>query len=525
MIEVDKGELKLIIKPRASVLLTKVSSFLTKQGVKSYLVGGFVRDLLLGRDTADIDIAVAGDALEIAPKVATALGGRYVLLDEVNRVGRVVLASKAAPSARGRWQLDFSTFKGSIEQDLARRDFTIDAMAIDLGRKLKKRGEAPLTLPIIDPFNGWNDLQRGVIRAVSEAAFKSDAVRLLRAVRLAAELGFGIDNETEALIRRYCPLIAGVAGERVREELLRLLATSRAGQFLTYLNELGLVTAMIPELNQAKGVKQPKEHFWNVFDHSIQTVAAVDFLLHEGAWEYASDEVSRLRRVAPWSTVLSQHFDLEVSSGSTRRSLLKLAALLHDIAKPQAKAIDAGGRMRFLGHAKQGAAIAVNILERLRFSGKEVKLVEAMVRHHLRPLQMSQNELPTRRAIYRYFRDTGGAGIDILFLSLADHLATRGPNLNLAQWQKHAQMVEYILSQRFQEETLVVPPKLIDGHDLINIFGLSPGPKIGEFLEAVREAQAAGELTTREEALAYINRFLTSPPDPLSLKGEGDEIE
>ncbi|MDI6815407.1 MAG: HD domain-containing protein [Dehalococcoidales bacterium] len=507
MIEVDKEDLKLFIEPKALSLLTKVSDFLTKQGVKSYLVGGFVRDVLLGRDTADIDIAVAADALEIAPKVATALGGRYVLLDEVNRVGRVVLADQAAPSAKGRWQLDFSTFKGSIKHDLARRDFTIDAMAVNLGKGLKKRGEAPLKLPIIDPFNGWNDLERGVIRAVSGAAFKSDAVRLLRAVRLAAELGFGIDNETEALIRGYCPLIAGVAGERVREELLRLLATSRVGQFLTYLNELGLVTAMIPELNQAKGVNQPKEHFWDVLEHSLKTVAAVDFLLRRGAWEYANDKVLA---IAPWSAELSQHFALEVSSGSTRGLLLKLAALLHDIAKPQTKAIDAHGRMRFLGHAKEGAAIAVNILERLRFSGKEVKLVEVMVRHHLRPLQMSQNELPTHRAIYRYFRDTGEAGIDILFLSLADHLATIGPNLNLAQWQKHAQTVEYILSQRFEQESLVIPPKLVDGHDLINIFGLSPGPKIGEILEAVREAQAAGELATRQEALAYIRRKLAT---------------
>jgi poly(A) polymerase len=163
-----------------------------------------------------------------------------------------------------------------------------------------------------------------------------------------------------------------------------------------------------------------------------------------------------------------------------------------------------------LGHAKEGAALAVNILERLRFSGKEIKLVETMVQHHLRPMQMSHDGLPTRRAIYRYFRDTGEAVIDILFLSLADHLATRGPNLDLTEWQKHAQTVEYILSQRFQEKSLVVPPKLIDGHDLINIFGLSPGPKIGQLLEAVHEAQASGELATREEALAYIRRQLVA---------------
>ncbi len=490
--------MKLIIEPRTSLLLTKVGNFLAEQDVKSYLVGGFVRDVLLGRDTADIDIAVASDALEIAPKVATALGGKYVLLDEANRIGRVVVSKE-----EGRWELDLSTFKGNVEQDLARRDFTIDAMAVDLSRL----GEGYTDVQLIDPFNGWNDLHQGVIRAVAKTAFESDAARLLRAVRLAAELGFSIDNETEALIRRYSYLIANVAGERVREELLRLLAISQAGYFLPCLDELGLLTAMIPELAQTKGVKQPKEHFWDVFDHSIQTVATADFVLRQGAWEYADEAVLA---ITPWSAVLAQHFDLKVSSGSTRRLLLKLAALFHDIAKPQTRAIDEGGRIRFLGHAKEGAAIAVNILEKLRFSAKEVKLVEMMVRYHLRPGQMSNNGLPSHRAIYRYFRDTGEAGIDILFLSLADHLATRGPQLNLAHWQEHAQVVEYILAQHFQEEGLVAPPKLIDGHDLIKIFGMSPGPKIGEFLEAVREAQASGEVTTKEEALFYIRERLTT---------------
>jgi len=500
MIAVDRKDLKLVIEPRASLLLTKVSKFLTEQKVKWYVVGGFVRDALLGRATADIDIAVAADALEIAPKVATALGGKYVLLDKVNRVGRVILVDEGVSSTRGQWELDFSTFKGNIKHDLARRDFTIDAMAVDL---LKIEGDHT-EVQLIDPFNGWDDLHQGVVRTVTETAFESDAARLLRAVRLAAELGFSISQETESLIQRHAYLIAGVAGERVREELLRLLAIPQA-QLLPYLDELGLLTAIIPELAETKGVKQPKEHFWDVFDHSLKTVVAVDFLLRQGEWEYASEEVLA---AVPWSAVLAQHFDLEVSSGSTRRLLLKLAALLHDITKPQTKAVEASGRVRFLGHAKEGAAIAVNILERLRFSAKEIKLVEIMVRHHLRPMQMSQEKLPSRRAIYRYFRDTGEAGIDILFLSLADHLATRGPHLSLTGWQEHVDIVNYVLAQRFQEESLVTPPKLIDGHDLINVFGMSPGPKIGKLLEAVREAQASGELATRDEALAYIRERL-----------------
>ena len=495
--------MKLFVEPSASLLLTKISDFLTEQDIQSYVVGGFVRDVLLRRNTADIDIAATANALEIAPKLATALGGKYVPLDRINRVGRVILVNKEEPSTKGQWKLDFSTVKGTIEQDLAQRDFTIDAIAVDLSQL----GKDSTDVSLIDPFNGWDDLHQGVIRTVAETAFESDAARLLRAVRLAAELGFSIDKETEALIQRQSYLIARVAGERVREELLRLLTIPQTGHLLPYLDKLGLITAMIPELAQTKGIEQPKEHFWNVFDHSLETVIAVDFLLRQGAWEHTSEEVLA---ATPWSAELAQHFALEVSSGSTRRLLLKLAALLHDVAKPRTKAIDVGGRMRFLGHAKEGAITTTAILERLRFSAKEVKLMETMVRYHLRPGQMSQDGFPSHRAIYRYFRDTGEAGVDILFLSLADHLATRGPQLNMTHWQRHSQTVDYVLTQRFEQEALVVPPKLVDGHDLINIFGMSPGPKIGELLEQVREAQASGELATREEALSYIRERLLS---------------
>ncbi|MFC1928736.1 CCA tRNA nucleotidyltransferase [Chloroflexota bacterium] len=498
-----KDSFSALIEPKTLLLLTKVSDFLAGQDIESYVVGGLVRDTMLGRDTADVDIAVAPDALEVAPKVAAALGGKYVLLDRINRMGRVVLVDKRAPSTEKQWELDFSTFKDSIEQDLARRDFTIDAMAIDLNQL--RNGSSDVQL--IDPFNGRDDLKQGMLRAVSETAFQSDAARLLRAVRLAAELGFSIDEKTESLIRSHSYLIASVSGERVRDELLQLLAISGDKQLLTYVDKLGLLTAVFPELVPTKGAEQPKEHFWDVFEHSLKTVSAVDFLLRQGAWEYAT---AKVLAAVPWSAELVQHFDQEVSYGSTRRLLLKLAALLHDIAKPQTKTVEANGRTRFLGHAKEGAAIVTNILERLRFSVKEVKLVEALVKHHLRPVQMSPNELPTRRAIYRYFRDTAEASIDILFLSLADHLATRGPHLDLSNWQEHAQVVEYVLSQRSQEEGIVHPPRLVDGHDLINIFGMSAGPKIGEILEAVREAQASEEVTTREEALAFIGRLLTS---------------
>jgi len=412
--------LKLSIKPRASLLLNRVANFLSEKHIKSYLVGGFVRDLLLNIDSADIDIALASDALETTPQLAEALGGKYVLLDQDNRVARVVLVSKA-PDKSKKWHLDFSSFEGKIEQDLERRDFTIDAMAVDLSELISTSD-----IKLIDPFGGLSDLKQRLIRATSKSTFKQDATRLLRAVRLASELGFSIDQTTETLIRRDSNFITDVAGERVREELLRLLILPEAGSYLSYLDELGILTNIIPELAQSKGVEQPKEHFWDVFEHSIKTVAAISFLLREGAWEYVKGEILSF---VPWSGRLERHFDQGVSSGSTRRSLLKLAALLHDISKPQTKTIDPDGRMRFLGHAKEGAKMVAGILERLRFSSKEMGLIKLMVEHHLRPAQLSQEGLPTRRAIYRYFRDCDDASIDTLFLSLADHLATRGQNL------------------------------------------------------------------------------------------------
>jgi poly(A) polymerase len=489
--------MKLVIEPGALSILNKVSHFLSGR-VKAYLVGGFIRDARLGRETADIDIALAGDVLELAPKIADDLGGKFILLDKQNRICRVVVAEAKAPS--GRWQLDFNAFEDSIEQDLSRRDFTIDAIAVELG----ELGGKDVTL--IDPFGGLADLKNKVIRAVAENVFENDAARLLRAARLAAELDFKLDKDTEALVKSQCHLITDVAGERLREELVRLLAVPHPERFLFRLDELGLITALFPELARTKGVEQPREHSWNVFDHSLQTVIAVDFILHQGSWPYGGAVLAAV----PWSERLAEHFEREVSGGSRRRELLKLAALLHDIAKPETKAVGEDGRTHFFGHDKLGGAAAADRLARLRFSGKEVKLVETMINYHMRPGQMSQQGLPTQRAIYRYFRDSGEAGIDILFLSLADHLATRGPNLDIAGWRDHTGMVEYVIEKHFEQESLVEPSRLVDGHDLIKIFGLEPGPTLGEILEAVREAQASGELKNREEALDYIRQRLAT---------------
>jgi len=482
-----------LIETGAQSLLSQLSRFFSDQHVRGYLVGGFVRDALLGRDTADIDIAISADVIDIGPRIAELLHGKFVLLDEVNKIGRVILPD---------WVIDIASFTGKIEDDLKRRDFTIDAMAIDLKQIAKNNQRATL----IDPFNGQSDLDLGIIKLVSATVFEDDPARLLRAIRLASELDFAIDRKTETEISRSAALITAVPGERVREELLRLLNTSHGGQVFSEMEKLGLLTALIPELMPLKGVEQPKEHHWDVFEHSINTISAVDFVLHEGVWIHQKKDILSM---VPWSPSIAEYFDQTVSSGSSRRSLLKLAALLHDICKPQTKALDANGRMRFLGHPETGAEIVQGILERLRFSVKEIKLVTTIVKFHMRPTQLSQDAMPTSRAIYRYFRDVGDASIDTLFMSLADHLATRGPDLILPNWEFHTGLVAYVLKEHLKQK-ITAPSRLLDGNDLMNVCGMKPGAEMGELLEAIREAQAAGELTTREEALAYARNYLKS---------------
>jgi len=512
-----------------SATLAKISHLLAIKKKQGYIVGGFVRDWLLKRKTNDIDIAVSGNAITIAQEVAEEIGGKFVLLDDVNNIARVVVIEDEQPGRTSQnqelrgaeWHFDFSPFTGDIESDLARRDFTINAMALELSQfvtaskatKMSSRKSASFLtakqspLKLIDPFSGKEDLRDKIVRGVSEQIFEADAARLLRAVRLAVELDFTIEPNTESLIRRYSQAITEVPGERVREELLRFFTLPQAAYNLRYLDKLGLLLALIPELGESKGVEQPTAHFWDVFEHSLQTVAAIEFLIRESDWKYSNDD---MLSTAPWSDVIERHLSQEVSSGSNHKVLLKLAGLFHDIAKPMTKSIDDTGRARFLGHTKQGAAMTASILERLRFSNREIRLVESLVYHHLRPVQLAHEGLPTQRAIYRYFRDTEEAGIDILVLALADYLASRGPLTSMKEWKNHCQLIKYILSEHEKQQAKILPVKLIDGHDIINNFDLSPGPLIGKLLDMVNEAHASGELSNREEALALVRRELSA---------------
>lgn len=455
----------------------------------AYAVGGTPRDLLLGRRPIDLDLVTREDPYATGERLALALDASLFALDAERGHYRLAL-----PDVTALREIDLSQ-ADDLAADLARRDFTIDAMA------------APV-LPdgslgdLIDTHGGLADLESRTLRMVSRRALRDDPLRLLRAVRLTIELGLEIEPETEQTIRELAYLAPQAAGERQREELVRILATPYSATGVRLLDALTLLQELMPEITAARGVGQPSEHhYWDVFDHSVEALAALDLLL--------SPVTEPDRWLAPVFRDVLAGFDLDVYldglvGGHTRRVLLKLAGLLHDVSKPETKSLEPSGRIRFLGHPEQGAAKAEAICSRLRFGTRETRFVSLLVEEHLRPTQLSQgDELPSKRALYRFFRDLGDAAPACLFLSLADAAAARGPRLEKDRWAGHVAYVHWILDQGLQPATLAEKPqRLIDGSTLMTALGLDPGPEVGRLLAAIDEAHAVGELSTQDEALA-----------------------
>ncbi len=457
-----------------------------------YVVGGYVRDGLLGRAPADLDIVVAADAAVIARRIGNALGGSPFALGADHGVHRVTLRAPVD----GIDHIDVSAPRGSIEHDLSLRDFTINAIAWQPGAGA-----------LVDPHDGSAACRERTLRLVSDRAVQDDPLRALRAVRLAAELGCRVESDTAAVIRRDAALLARSAGERQRDELARVLDTPVAMPMLRLADQLGLLDVLLPELIPGKGCVQPKEHYYEVFDHNVETVGVLDSILHAPAPASAfAVRHHRLWDGLPEADEIRARLARQAGEGRTHRSLLKLTGLLHDVAKPQTRRMH-DGRVRFFGHDEIGAGVATAIMERLRYTARETKLVALLIADHLRPGQIaSPGHEPSRRALYRFFRDLGEAVPDLLLLNLADHAAARGPEMSDEAWAGHVGYIRWILSRRSRDEDLVQPRRLITGHDLMRELGLPPGPLIGRLLDEISEAGAVGQVRTREQALDFARR-------------------
>ncbi len=490
-----------------------------------YLVGGAVRDILLDRPVHDLDFVLPGETRSLANEMARRFNGALYVLDEERHTTRVILELSADPAGQPgqRFLLDFAALRApTLEGDLRARDFTINAMAFDVAQPGR----------LIDPTGGLADLREKRIRACSDASLVSDPVRVLRCVRQAVQFQFGIAPETIRQARAAAPLIPTVSAERLRDELFRMLEGPRVSLGVRILDQLGALPYVLPELGSLKNVTQSAPHVSDVWDHTLSVVQHLEQLLPPLIGAYHEEKVTDLTVgsavlwLGRFRHLFEQHYHQAMVVERSRKSLLFLAALYHDVAKPKARAEMPGGK---IDHPVQGADLVAQRARDLALSSQECAWLETIVREHMRVHLMAgsilagQMKKPSRRAIYRFFKSCGAAGVDICLLSLADTRGTYEAELHQDVWQAELEVCRELLEAYWEKrEEIVAPSRLLSGNDIMDTFQLRPGRIIGQLLDALREAQAVGEVSTKEEALAFLQSRLEQPagmaPDCQELK-------
>jgi putative nucleotidyltransferase with HDIG domain len=438
----------------------------------AWMVGGAVRDRALGRPTDDYDVVVDGDPRSQARALARLADAHPFALSEAFGAWRVVARDRS-------WQVDvLPLIGGSIEADLGGRDFTINAMAEPVGGG-----------PYADPFGGMADLRAGRLRAVSSHTFSDDPLRALRLVRLACELGFEVDEGTAAAAAASAPALAQVAQERVFTELKRILIADRALAGLALMDELGATEVVLPEVSRMHGVGQSPYHHLDVYEHTQSVLGAVIELSREpGQW------------FADRAGAIEQFLAEPLANELTRGGALRFGALLHDVAKPATRRVTPEGRVTFIGHDAVGAEMAAGVLARLRASERLREHVAALTRHHLR-LGFLVHDMPLdRRSIYRYLRACEPVQVDVTLLSVADRLATRGRGSDEAI-ARHLELARELIGEALAWRSGRPRPP-VRGDELAREVGLRPGRELGRILAELEEASFAGEITSREQAIA-----------------------
>lgn len=433
-----------------------------------FLVGGTVRDILRGVSPSDIDVAVVGgDALELARAFADFAGASFVPLGEEFQTARVVLGGK---------QIDFAAIRAeTLHGDLAARDFTINAMAMPLADKTG----------IIDPLGGRADLENRTIRMTCPETLSDDPLRLLRAFRFMATLGFGIEPETLREITARAASIRNVAGERVWYELWHILEHPKSAAVIEEMATCGLLFAILPELAPAVGAAQDKRHHHlDVWGHTMLAYRHLEELPAEGC------------------PLADQSMD------SAWLRTLKLAMLLHDAGKPSACKFADDGKITFHGHENIGAEMVAGIAERLKMSNAESDAVAFIIKNHMRIFHLMKSGAG-RSARIRFIREAGGMFYALVLHGLAD-LRAKG-EFDEAEDSAYLKFAEKLVALRENE---VIPamrrPRLIDGNDVMTGLGCQPSPVVGEILREVETAVIEGKIATREDALERVRLIAKS---------------
>jgi len=452
-----------------------------------YLVGGTVRDLCLGRRPVDLDLAVRGDARCLAGGLARDLGGTLVVLDPAHGAYRVVWRADGM-----RRHLDLVSLPGDLEQDLKRRDFTVNAMALPLWAW--EREEWPLHL--VDPLGGRRDLEGRVLRATGPRSFRDDPVRIVRAARLAVQLHLRPDPATRRLMGEGVQGLQEVAGERIWAELTQMLAHPCAVAGVELLDESGALDQLFPFVAALRQVEQDRYHVEPVWHHCRRTLACLELVL---------SHLAGGTLLFPWGPAVIEHLDRPLAGDRPRRALLKLAALLHDAGKAAGGFRAPDGHISFRGHERAGLGYIDQVARRLAWARREHAYLRRLVYAHMYPLFLYLHRPVERITLHRFFRHLGENTPDLLLLSLADVGATHAA---AGRWQELVEYQSFILemlAEYFLGERRRLP-RLVTGHDLQEALGLPPSPLLGRLLRRIEEAQVAGEVATREQALALARR-------------------
>ncbi len=458
-------------------------SQLPDTGLSGYLVGGFIRDALLGRDLGDVDLVLEGDYEAGLAALAKALGREPFRLGDRFRADRFALPYG---------MVDVAPLQGkNREEDLLRRDFTINAIAVglgDLGGELSQE-------TLIDPAQGLEDLAAGRLVAISEKNLLDDPLRILRAFRFMVQLGFSIEEATGSLLSVHAGKLTQAAPERIREELMLMLRCDGAAGGLNAMDAAGVLTALFPEIEQMRGFSQNEYHHLPVLEHSLECVRELEHILLSG--EGLADDVRH--------HVLNEMREV-VSPPATRAALTKLALLFHDIGKPQTAQQQEDGKLTFYGHQGVGRSIASAAFQRIRLSNQERDLLELLIEEHLR-IGFYCNDLPvSNKLIYRYCRKLGEATAMSCLHALADARATRGEAVSGQFVAEHEEVANAILWHLYVGKDISEPTSLLTGEEIMELTGLPEGPRIGELKEALLEAQVEGLVRTREDAERFIAR-------------------
>jgi len=447
----------------------------------AWIVGGAVRDAILGRRVVDLDLALAGEPRDAARRIARAAGGPAFELSAEFGTWRALARDRA-------WHVDVSALRGpSIEADLGGRDFTANAIAVAL---------ADPGAPPIDPRSGLEAIEARELRAVSERSFSDDPLRILRAARLAAELEFEIELRTLELARGMAARAAEPAGERQLAELRGLIAGSDPVRGVELLDALGATKAVLPEVAALHGVEQNPNHHLDVFGHTVEVLANLleverDLDRYAGA---AAPEVD---------AVLAEPLADEM----TRGQALRLGALLHDIGKPATREERGGGFVSFVGHDRVGAELVRGLCERLKASRALSRYLEALTLNHLHLGFMTHERPLSRRRLYDYLKTCEPVAVDVTLLTVADRLSARGggPTASPEMIEAHLELAREVLPAAIAWHRGGGPKPPIAGDHLAAELGIEPGPELGRLLGEIEAAAFAGEVETAEQAIEYAN--------------------